>query len=378
MLIDLHLQSLFIAHVLTCLTLAASVGWVSRGDNSDGLLTWTYALCIYSCGFALLALRGIIADVFSIIVGNFLISLYYSMFLLTIRNFFSHSLNKFIFWLPPISIAIIYPFMMHSIRARIIFGNGILLVQSVLICSALFERRRSFPNRGRDLVLAIMLIGPPLLLFRIIVAIIKPVEVDEIFEASGVQVALGGLVYIGTILLSNGFVLMAKERSDERLRVVAMKDRLTGCWNRIRIDEFANQEMALLKRHGHPVSIIMIDIDHFKKINDQYGHAVGDSVLVEFADIVHQQIRSTDLLGRWGGEEFVIILPAIDSREAVFIAERIRNAIEQYPFHEAPHVTASFGLSGCLETDTWHKWLSRADRALYLAKANGRNQVQVG
>ena len=217
-----------------------------------------------------------------------------------------------------------------------------------------------------------------MLLFRIIVAIIKPVEVDEIFEASGVQVALGGLVYIGTILLSNGFVLMAKERSDERLRVVAMKDRLTGCWNRIRIDEFANQEMARLKRHGHPVSLIMIDIDHFKKINDQYGHAVGDSVLVEFADIVHQQIRSTDLLGRWGGEEFVIILPAIDSREAVFIAERIRNAIEQYPFHEAPHVTASFGLSGCLETDTWHKWLSRADRALYLAKANGRNQVQVG
>jgi len=377
MLIDLHLQSLFIAHVLTCLTMAVSVGWVSRGDNSDGLLTWTYALCIYSCGFALLALRGVIADVFSIILGNFLISLYYSMFLLTIRIFFSHSLNKFIFWLPPTSIAIIYSFLMHSIRARIIFGNSILLVQSVLICSALLERRKSFPNRGRDLVLTIMLMGPPLLLFRIVVAIIKPVEVDQLFEASWVQVVLGGLVYIGATLLSNGLVLMAKERSDERLRLVAMRDRLTGCWNRIRIDEFANQEMARLKRHGHPVSLIMIDIDDFKKINDRYGHAVGDSVLVEFADIVHRQIRSTDLLGRWGGEEFVVILPAIGFREAALIAERMRQTIEEYPFQEAPHVTASFGLSTCLATDTWHKWLSRADRALYLAKANGRNQVQV-
>ncbi len=375
--IDLNLQSIIFTHVLTCLSLAASVRWVARGDNSDGLRTWAFALCIYSIGFALVGLRGIIGDVYSIILGNFLISLFYSMFLLAIKDFMADPCNRLIFWLPPVLIVCLYSFLMDNIRARIFFGNSILLIQSVLICSALLKRRRLFASRGRDLILVIMLMAPPLLFTRIVFSVIKPSEVEPLFTASWAQVIIGGIAYVATILISNGFVLMAKERSDERLRMAAMKDRLTGCWNRVRIDEFANQEMARLTRHGHPVSLIMIDIDHFKEINDRYGHAVGDAVLVGLAEMVQRGIRPTDLLGRWGGEEFVVILSMSGLGEAMFIAEHLRHTIEKNLFQDGLHVTASLGVSTCLPVDTWHSWMSRADRALYRAKHHGRNLVQV-
>ena len=375
--LDLNLQSVIFAHVLTCLALAASVGWVARGDNRDGLRTWAFAICIYSIGFALVGLRGIIPDIYSVILGNFLISLFYSMFWLAIKNFFAKPIKKLLFWLPPVSIVCLYLFLMDTLRARIFVGNSILLIQSLLICAALLEGRRLFPSRGRDLILVIMLLAPPLLLIRIVMSIIKPAEVEPIFTASWVQVVSGTIAYVATILVSNGFVLMAKERSDERLRMVAMKDRLTGCWNRVRIDEFANQEMARLTRHGQPASLIMIDVDHFKHINDRFGHAVGDAVLVELAGIVQRGIRPTDLLGRWGGEEFVVILSFSGLGEAVAIAERIRQSVEEHCFPDGLRVTTSLGLSTCFPTDTWQSWMSRADRALYRAKHYGRNLVQV-
>lgn len=347
-----------------------------RPDKLSGVTSMDAAKT-FLAGFALLGLRGSIAEVYSIIIANFLISLFYSMFLRAIKNFMGYSLDRWIFWLPPLSIIFLYSFMMDSIRERIFFGNSILLIQSVLICLALLERRQLFPSRGRDLILAIMLVISPLLLIRIIFSILKPADVDSLFTASWVQVVIGAIAYVATILISSGFVLMAKERSDERLRMAAMKDRLTGCWNRVRIDEFASQEMACLKRHGHSVSLIMLDIDHFKEINDRFGHAVGDAVLMELAEIVQRGLRPTDLLGRWGGEEFVVILSFCGSGEAVIIAERIRQTIEEHCFPDGLRVTVSLGLSMCSPTDTWHSWMSRADQALYRAKHHGRNVVQV-
>ena len=132
--------------------------------------------------------------------------------------------------------------------------------------------------------------------------------------------------------MSNGIVLMIKERADERIRLMAMKDRLTGIWNRIRLEEAAQQEIARLERYGHPVSLIMMDLDHFKQINDQFGHGMGDQVLKEFCAIVQRCIRSTDILGRWGGEEFVLILPNSGYTSAGLFALRIRSVFVLHVF----------------------------------------------
>ena len=154
-----------------------------------------------------------------------------------------------------------------------------------------------------------------------------------------------------------------------------LRDALTGTWNRAKLHESAADEMQRFFRYGHPVSLIFIDLDHFKRVNDTHGHAVGDDVLRQFCRIVSHGMRSTDLLGRWGGEEFLIIAPSSSLETAAAMAERICHAIGISEFPAVGHLTASFGVATCQPDDTWDLWLSRADRALYEAKNTGRNRV---
>jgi len=128
-------------------------------------------------------------------------------------------------------------------------------------------------------------------------------------------------------------------------------------------------------RYGHPVSLLFIDLDHFKRVNDTYGHAVGDDVLKAFCDIAQKCMRSTDLLGRWGGEEFVILMPNSGVMIASLLGERIRKATMAFEFPVVGRVTASLGIAECREEESWESWLARSDAALYAAKSGGRNRV---
>lgn len=152
-------------------------------------------------------------------------------------------------------------------------------------------------------------------------------------------------------------------------------DALTGLPTRRRLEEAALSEMHRFRRFGHPISLIMADIDHFKRINDGLGHLVGDQVLVEFARRLSSACRDLDVVGRYGGEEFVILLPSTPLAGATTLAEKLRQAIGNSPFETAGAVSASFGVAECLAGDDWPKWLSRADQALYQAKNAGRNRV---
>ncbi|CUW39904.1 Putative diguanylate cyclase with hemerythrin-like metal-binding domain-containing protein [Magnetospirillum sp. XM-1] len=176
---------------------------------------------------------------------------------------------------------------------------------------------------------------------------------------------------VAALAASNAELVAAREE----LEHLARHDTLTGAWSRIRIEESAQQEMLRNSRYGHPVSLIFIDLDHFKRVNDGYGHAVGDEVLKTFCDIAQKCMRSTDLLGRWGGEEFVIVTPNSGLMIAILLAERIRKAVMAFDFPGVGHVTASFGVAEYREDETWESWLCRSDAALYAAKEGGRNRV---
>ncbi|WP_242442863.1 diguanylate cyclase [Magnetospirillum sp. 15-1] len=176
---------------------------------------------------------------------------------------------------------------------------------------------------------------------------------------------------VEALAASNAELVAAREE----LEHLARHDTLTGAWSRSRIEESVRQEMLRNSRYGHPVSLIFIDLDHFKRINDGYGHAVGDEVLKSFCDIAQKCMRSTDLLGRWGGEEFVIVTPNSGLMIAILLAERIRKAVMAYDFPVAGHITASFGVAEYRENETWESWLCRSDAALYAAKEGGRNRV---
>jgi diguanylate cyclase (GGDEF)-like protein/hemerythrin-like metal-binding protein len=136
-------------------------------------------------------------------------------------------------------------------------------------------------------------------------------------------------------------------------------------------------ELDRLKRYDHPLSLLIIDIDFFKAINDSQGHAVGDRVLADLADVVRSTLRATDSLTRWGGEEFVVLCPNTTLSTAAMLAERLREKIAKSFVPAVKTITASIGVAECMSGETWDQWFKRADDALYRAKACGRNQVQV-
>lgn len=161
------------------------------------------------------------------------------------------------------------------------------------------------------------------------------------------------------------------------LSKIAYTDSLTHIYNRLHFAHFLDVEIDKVKRYGGTFSIIFFDLDHFKKVNDNYGHLVGDEILEEITNIVSKANRSADIFARYGGEEFIILTPETDISGALIHAERLRNAIEKYEFKTIGHLTSSFGVTEFnAEKDTIETLLDRADKALYLAKEDGRNRVE--
>ena len=156
----------------------------------------------------------------------------------------------------------------------------------------------------------------------------------------------------------------------------AFTDKLTNIYNRAYFEVEMDKEFSSFKRENRPLSLIILDIDKFKDFNDNYGHQIGDEVLKELAKAISQNIRTTDIFARWGGEEFVIILPATALESAKKVAEHLRVTVEQHSFKDDLNVTCSFGVSECGEDDTKESFLKKVDEALYRAKRNGRNRVE--
>ena len=158
---------------------------------------------------------------------------------------------------------------------------------------------------------------------------------------------------------------------------LASTDKLTGAWNRRRLEESVDHEMDRLKRYGHALSLLVIDVDFFKRINDRHGHAMGDRLLVELAAQIRSVLRASDALTRWGGEEFLVLCPDTALATAAILAERLRMAVARMGFSTAEGVTVSIGVAECLPDDTWKDWFGRADAKLLEAKSGGRNQVRI-
>ncbi|MCO4093813.1 MAG: diguanylate cyclase [Acidovorax sp.] len=169
----------------------------------------------------------------------------------------------------------------------------------------------------------------------------------------------------------------ALEAANERLHQMASTDALTGLWNRRHFEERVNHERSIAVRYDQPLSVLLFDIDHFKLINDTHGHQVGDLVLVELSARARQEIRAADLLCRWGGEEFMILMPSTASHDAVKVAEKLRSVFAGAPVAGVGLVTASFGVATYGHDESMDDWIKRVDRALYSAKEFGRNAVHV-
>jgi two-component system cell cycle response regulator len=211
--------------------------------------------------------------------------------------------------------------------------------------------------------------------------------VDAAGEALGTLVAIGKDKRLGGddratlellskelgVLVKNVFLL-------EETRRLANSDGLTGLQNRRRATERLDAEIARARRYGTPLSLLLCDVDHFKQVNDRFGHNMGDEVLVRVASQLHETLRQVDLVGRWGGEEFLVLLPDTDTDGARIVGERLRLAIEAMPpFHQGPSsVTCSVGIANYQGEENSAVFVDRADQALYKAKKGGRNRCELG
>lgn len=169
----------------------------------------------------------------------------------------------------------------------------------------------------------------------------------------------------------------ARAQMQAELERLATTDSLTGLRNRRAFDELLGLELTRTQRYGHPLALILFDIDRFKQINDRHGHQTGDRVLVELARVVGSRLRASEVFARWGGEEFILLAPHTDAAQAAHLAEEIRARVACHDFPAVGQVTISLGVTEYAPGDSRDSLLKRADAALYRAKAGGRNRVEV-
>lgn len=179
-------------------------------------------------------------------------------------------------------------------------------------------------------------------------------------------------------ILWTGILLDITKRveAEEKIRSLAKTDGLTGINNRQEFNRLLDQEIERATRYGTPMALIMYDLDHFKRVNDHFGHDTGDDVLRKVAELTSQHIRGTDLHGRWGGEEFMVILPQSGLEAAREVAEKLRKAIASYCFDKVGTVTASYGVVELNPQENAKALAQRVDEAMYRAKERGRNRVE--
>ncbi len=196
------------------------------------------------------------------------------------------------------------------------------------------------------------------------------------------ELELNARIYasLRTKALQDELRLKNKQMEDllHKVNYMAITDALTGLYNRRRFHDVLTSEFERSKRYATPFSVVMLDIDHFKKVNDTFGHSIGDGVLREVSSILKGSIREIDTAARFGGEEFMVILPSTDKNNALIVAERMRVAIERYRFEGLDwSVTVSIGIAGMPDAtaDTEDMLIRCADFALYRAKQGGRNRT---
>ncbi len=173
--------------------------------------------------------------------------------------------------------------------------------------------------------------------------------------------------------IATGHDISKRIELEKRLEKLATKDALTGIYNRHKINEELEKFIAVNRRYNTPFSLIMIDIDHFKDVNDEFGHDVGDTVLKELSSLISEHIRKNDIFGRWGGEEFLLILPNISKKSTIIMVKKIKDVVQEHSFISIKELTISLGVTQYKSKESQAQLLKRVDNALYAAKEGGRN-----
>ena len=380
---DAHVPTLFLMMITVSGVLAVSVGLVARAQLRDGMAYCAVGLGFHTGAYLLYMLRGQISDMVSIVLANVMMASVFALFTEGVYQFQKRKPWHAAIWLPVPLVAVVFTALLPWQAARVVAGTLIFSAQSAAIVVALLQKRRITVGIGQYFLVTGFLMLIAALAFQGICTVVLMHEILSIKTPHLVQTITFLVSAMCVVMVSLGLVVMTKERADERNRNLAMKDELTGLINRRSLLESLAQQISAAKRNGQPLSLLMMDIDYFKRVNDNHGHLSGDKVLKTMANVVSARARAQDLLGRLGGEEFLMLLPDTSVQGALQLAEALRKSVEDTSFHsvsgQAVSITVSIGLCELsqLSESRCDDMISAADRALYRAKEAGRNRVEV-
>jgi diguanylate cyclase (GGDEF)-like protein len=371
--------------VLSAVLSAGVLGASATRDAAPGVRDAVLAMVALSVGFALQLLRDVVGPPVSIVASNGL--------LWTAAVFISRACRRFVGERPHPRWP--YAVLAGGVALFVVFvaqgapygvrAIAMSLLTMVLVAPALYELARDGGLRrepSRKLTFALLAATAIALVLR--VAILAPhYEQDAQLLTPALERTLA---FVPSLVLTQGFglamLLMHRERSAELARQLAMTDALTGCFNRRALEQHARTELAHAVRHARPCALVIVDLDHFKKVNDVHGHAAGDLVLTQAGALLRGAVRPGDVVARYGGEEFCVLMRDARLEQAAQAAERLRGLVR------AAKVSASgveIGLSASLGVaafdpasgESWEALFQRADEALYRSKQGGRDRVSL-
>ena len=368
-------------------TIAFTFLFAASSEERNGMRKWAFALISDSASWLMFALHFESAGTMAMLLltgAIFLSILALSFKLAAIYEYCDQTSPRWLPALPLAALAINLVFIATGPEwARITFNSLMFAALTLAIALRLKHDPVHEGRRPRLLVTGSQYVIAILLLLRATNAV-HGGSLRFPGLSSTVSQSVGFLLMTSlSITATMGFILLLKRRSDQEIRSLAMTDVLTGIYNRRAFIQRAEQECALAQRNGIPLALLMIDVDHFKQINDLYGHPIGDKVLLEIATLLGERLRKQDTLARYGGEEFCVLLPGTDETGAFSIAENLRRTISATSFNAsaaAISTTISIGVSVRAPSHTpfqedFHCLLSAADAALYQAKHDGRNCI---
>ena len=379
MTLDVFTMSVMIAVV--SLTLAGGLLWVSRHSQRQGLRLCASGLALFALSLPTLALRGVlIPEAISIVAGNLMVAASLALLLMAVCRFHSARVQAWWVTMPMVVLPPGLLMMLSSLSGRVILASLVYAAQHILLGWITLRLRPDRSGDGHVLAASASLACAAVLLVR---AALEAFGINSTPSFTSPELRHNYYILtmmIALIVFTLGFIFMVREAADENFRQLSIRDELTGIANRRHLVSPLRERLAEADRVHSPLTLLMIDLDHFKAVNDRLGHLVGDEVLKEVAHAISARVRINDFVGRYGGEAFLVILPHTAPRTAVVLAEDLRRAIEAMTIQYGGirlGVTVSIGVCGSLPDAplSLDALIEGADQAMYGAKNQGRNRV---
>ena len=347
----------------------------SYPPSIKGWTEWGIALLLVAVGSTLAFGLGYLPDALAITLPRILFPTGWFLTYAGAQRFFGDT-PRYLPWIAlivaTVALQMWFTFVSPDYSARLRLSGALSACLFVAFISLV--RRQGLNSFAKLLTMGVLVIMSAIVVARMVTALVWPVGA-HIYDTTPQHLVYLSALSVFILLLSVSMVLLAAERLHTEVAYLASHDSLTNALTRRHMNDVCATELERSQRHDHSMALMIIDLDFFKAINDTHGHQIGDQVLIDFVATVNTLLRRPDQLGRFGGEEFLALLPQTSLEEALRVAERIRAACAQPGLK--PPFTVSIGVTTNRRADdNVDALIARADAALYHAKARGRNRVE--